>query len=148
MAKNSLLAYCFFFDMPVPCVCAWAVWNRIAIRIRGFPGLLHEEGQHRTTIDDFHQKKELKITSLPHGAKLTRFWSRFFLVYHTVPCTSLPQISRTQWMMPGLQNYPRGLGLGKGSSAAIVGAWPESILTPLTESDVSAPCLTYVLFTR
>ena len=51
-------------------------------------------------------------------------------------------------MMPRLQNYPRGLGLGKGSSAAIVGAWPESILTPLTESDVSAPCLTYVLFTR
>ena len=44
-------------------------------------------------------------------------------------------------MMLRLQNYPRGLG--KGSDAAIVGAW-LSFLAPLTESDVPAPCLTNV----
>lgn len=49
-------------------------------------------------------------------------------------------------MMPRLQNYPRGLG--KGSDAGIVGAWLETILAPLTESDVPAPCLTHQLFTH
>lgn len=45
-------------------------------------------------------------------------------------------LSSTWVMLPRLQNFPRGLG--KGSDAAVMGAWLERVFSQLTEDDVPA----------